>query len=211
MTERKVIGEKAENFFEELWKRGDPWQLETSSFEHAKYERQIAMLGTHHYERVLEIGCGAGSFTRRLKTVADYILALDVAPAAISRATQRGNDGIDYRVANVMEFDFRVNQPWDLIVISETIYYLGWLYPFFDVAWLANEIFEASDTDGRLLVSNTQRGVDDFLLRPWLVRTYRDLFFNVGFVPEIEEIFVGAKNGVEIEVLMTLFTKKLAR
>ena len=44
-------------------------------------------------------------------------------------------------------------------------------------------------------------------MRPCLIRTYRDLFVNVGYKVKSEEIFRGTKNGVGIETLMTLFEK----
>src|SRR5207244_4501980 len=102
------------------------WQLETSEFEQKRCERNLELLADRRYERVLEIGCGGGTFTRRLAPLADYILALDVAPAAIRRAeaaTSRPGQ-IEYRVANVMELDLQAEGLWDLIVLIETIYYL---------------------------------------------------------------------------------------
>jgi hypothetical protein len=114
---------------------------------------------------------------------------------------------VDFRVANIMDYDVRADGPWDLIVLSETIYYLGWLYPFFDVGWLAAELFGATRDGGRLLMANTSGGVEDYLLRPWLIRTYRDLFLNVGYQLEAEEIFHGSKNGLNLEVLISLFGK----
>ncbi|HYH64282.1 MAG TPA: hypothetical protein VD866_06250 [Urbifossiella sp.] len=47
----------------------------------------------------------------------------------------------------------------------------------------------------------------DWLLRPWLVRTYHDLFRNVGFRVRSEDVFRGAKNDVERECLVTLYEK----
>ena len=38
-----------------------------------------------------------------------------------------------------MEYDVKAEGPWDLVVFSETIYCLGWLYPLFDVGWLRLE------------------------------------------------------------------------
>ena len=131
-NERKNVGQKAESFFDELWKRGDPWSLETSEFERAKYERQIALLSGRRYARALEIGCGGGSFTRFLSRVVDRIVAVDISPTAVARAhaTATGCELVDFRVANIMEYDLQDEGPWDLIVMSETIYYLGWLYSF---------------------------------------------------------------------------------
>ena len=78
MTDREETCRKAESFFNELWTRGDPWELETSNWERERYASLLAMLDRPRYGRVLEIGCGAGTFTRRLAGLADKVLALDV-------------------------------------------------------------------------------------------------------------------------------------
>lgn len=207
MSEHSVIHLKAEAFFEELWKKGDPWQLETSEFERAKYETEIAALRGRRYPRVLEIGCGAGWFTRSLASIADQIVAIDISPTAIGRARASGLDSVDFRVANIMEYNIRAEAPWDLVVMNETICYLGWLYSFFDVAWFAAEIFAVTRNGGRLLMANTCGGVDDYLLLPWIIRTYHDLFVNVGYRRESEEIFRGAKDGADMEVLISVFKR----
>ena len=210
MTERRLSGRKAEEFFEDLWKRGDPWELETAAFEQARYARQLRILEGRRYPRTLEIGCGAGAFTLLLTRIADRVLAIDVSPAAITRA-QRVQDlspgRAEFRAANVMEYDPAAEGAWDLVVLSETIYYLGWLYSFFDIGWLSFQLYTATSDGGRLLLANTFGGGDDYLLRPWVIRTYRDLFVNVGYRIESEEIFRGVKSGTDIEVLISLFTK----
>jgi len=50
-------------------------------------------------------------------------------------------------------------------------------------------------------------GIKDYLLRPWLIRTYRDLFLNVGYTVEYEETLRGEKDGAELDVLITLLTR----
>jgi SAM-dependent methyltransferase len=207
VSERSAIHLKAEAFFEELWKKGDPWKLETSEFERAKYEAEIAALRGHRYRRVLEIGCGAGWFTRSLASIADQIVAIDISPTAIGRARTSGLDSVDFRVANIMEYNVRAEAPWDLVVMNETICYLGWLYSFFDVAWLAAEIFAATREAGQMLMANTCGGVEDYLLRPWIIRTYHNLFVNVGYRLESEEIYCGKKDGADIKVLISVFGK----
>jgi hypothetical protein len=108
-----------------------------------------------------------------------------------------------------MEYKPQVDGPWDLVVFSETLCYLGWLYPFFDVAWLAVQLFDATRHGGRLLLANSMgEGEDDWLLRPWIIRTYRDLFVNVGYAIESEEVYKAAKKGADFEVLMTLYRKQ---
>ena len=56
-------------------------------------------------------------------------------------------------------------------------------------------------------MANTFGGVEDYLLRPWVIRTYRDLFLNVGYRLEAEEIFRGSKDGAALETLISLFAK----
>jgi SAM-dependent methyltransferase len=209
MTERQSIDHKAQAFFDDLWQRGDHWEFDSSDYERLRLAHLFRMLDGRRYPRVLEIGCGAGHFTRFLAQIADQIVALDIAPAAIERARALGIGPatVDFRVANVMEYKPGSDGPWDLVVMTETICYLGWLYPFFDVGWLAAEIFTATRAGGRLLLANTLGEVNDALLLPWLIRTYHDLFRNVGYRLEAEELFKGTKKGVGFEVLSSLFTK----
>ena len=209
MTEREQICAKAESFFNDLWTRGDPWELETSNWEHERYARLLAILDQPRYERVLEIGCGAGTFTRRLAGLADKVLALDVSSEAIAKARAAQSDlkHVEFRVGNIMDYKLREEEPWDLIVMSETVYFLGWLYSFFDVSWLAAEMFEATRPGGQMLLANTQFETGEPLLRPCIIRTYRDLFLNVGYQLNAEKILHGEKHGVSLEVLMSLFRK----
>jgi hypothetical protein len=57
------------------------------------------------------------------------------------------------------------------------------------------------------MMANTCGGVEEFLMQPPLIRTYRDLFVNVGYEVKTEEILQGIKNGVTIDVLITVFEK----
>ena len=199
----------ARTFFDGLWQQGDYWSLESSPFEAAKYAQQLALIADRRYGRVLEIGCGAGVFTRPLAKLADRVVALDVAPAAIERARAGGDaDGaINYRVADVMAYEPAADGPFDLVVMSETIYYLGWLRSFFDVSWLAATLFDATAGGGRFLMTNTVGGLRRYLHQPYLIRTYHDLFRNVGFVPVAEETFRGEKEGVTFEAIIGLYRK----
>lgn len=209
MTDRDKAGQRATSFFDELWAQGDFWALESSPFERAKYDRQEALLRDRRYGAALELGCGAGAFTRRLAPLADRIVGIDVSAAAIARAREAGSGAgpIEFRVANIMELQADIGGPWDLIVMSETIYYLGWLYSFFDVGWLAMRLLEATRPGGRFLMGNTLGAAAGHLLLPPLIRTYRDLFVNAGFRLSREEVFCGSKDGVPLEALLSLFER----
>jgi predicted TPR repeat methyltransferase len=209
MTDRELVDQKIRGFMDSLWERGDPWDIESSVYERDRCVQLLKMLEGRRYTRVLEIGCGAGYLTRLLAPHTDHIVALDISPTAIERACALGGGqtDIDFRVANIMEYKPQVDGPWDLIVFSDTMCYLGWLYPLFDVTWLAVQLFEATCNGGRLMLANSMGESDDWLLRPWIIRTYRDLFVNVGYAIEAEEVYKAAKKGVDFEVLMTLYRK----
>jgi SAM-dependent methyltransferase len=209
MTERELADQKARTFMDHLWGRGDPWDIESSDYEYARCMHLLRMIEGRHYARVLEIGCGAGFLTRLLALYADQVVALDISQTAIERARALGAGpaAVDFRVVNIMDYKPDTDGPWDLIVFSDTMCYLGWLYPFFDVAWLAVQLFEATRRGGHLLLANSMGEGEDWLLRPWLIRTYRDLFVNVGYTIAAENIFRGTKKGVDFEVLVTLYTK----
>jgi SAM-dependent methyltransferase len=206
VEDRQAKDEKARMFFDNIWREGDVWELETSDFEREKYAYQLNFLKGRRYGRALEIGCGSGCFSLLLARVADEVVAIDVSSLAIKRARSlsTGPKSIAFEVANIMDYDPVAAGPWDLIVMSETIYYLGWLYSVVDVARLAMRLFEATRDGGRLLMCNSEAGEKSL---PPIIRTYRDLMLNVGYRLAAEDRFRGSKNGREQEALVSYYTK----
>jgi SAM-dependent methyltransferase len=203
-----AAGREARRFFDELWADSDPWDLDTSDFEQRRFARQLALLGGRRYRRALEIGCGGGSFTRLLAPQCAELLAIDVSEHAIERARTAGGalTDVEFRVANVMELDLEREGSWDLVVLAETAYYLGWLYPMFDIGWLAHSLQEATRPGGRLLLVNSMWAKEG-LMSPWLIRSYHDLVRNAGYELEAEQTMSGTKETVEFETLLSLFLK----
>jgi predicted TPR repeat methyltransferase len=206
--DRAAAGQRARAFFDELWAESDPWSLDDSDLDQRRYARQLELLGDRRYRRALEIGCASGSFTRPLSAHCDELVAIDISERAIAlaRAASSQDDTVDYRVANVMELDLEREGSWDLVVLTETAYYLGWLYPMFDLAWLARSLHEATMPGGRLLLANTISD-ENGIMSPWLIRSYRDLFRNVGYAVEADETMRGEKESVEFEIVLSLFVR----
>jgi SAM-dependent methyltransferase len=206
--DRVAAARTTREFFEGLWAEGDHWDLETSELDRRRYARQLALLAGRRYRRALELGCGAGSFTRHLAPLCDRLVAIDVAPSAIAPARESLSHltHVDLRIGDIMDFDAEAGGPWDLVVLAETAYYLGWLYPLFDVGWLAHTLHQATTPGGRLLLVNTY-GPDNGLMSKWLIDTYRDLFANAGYRVETEETMSGVKNGVAFEILLSLMAR----
>ena len=112
------------------------------------------------------------------------------------------------RVGDIVTFDPVEEGPWDLVVLSETIYYVGWRYSFFDVGWLARRLFESLQPDGCLLMTNTVAVSRHYLQQEWLLKTYRDLFVNVGLALDRTERYEGMKGGQRLEAVLALFTRQ---
>jgi len=208
--DRAAAASEARRFFDGLWSESDPWDLDDSKFEQTRYACQLGLLRGRRYQRGLEIGCAGGSFTRLLAPLCNELVAIDISEHAIERARAAHGPatGVEYRVANVMELDLEREGTWDLVVLTETAYYLGWLYPMFDVAWLAHSLHLATRPGGHLLLGNAiWADAEEGLMSPWLVHSYRDLFRNVGYTVEVEETMRGTKNNVEFDVLLSLFVK----
>lgn len=208
MVDRSAADARIREHYERVWAAGDAWSFETSAFERQRYDFLAGLIADRRYGRAVEIGCGSGCFTGRLRHLADHVLALDVAAAAIERARGQaaatGAGGVEFLVANAMEHDFVVGGPWDLVVLTETIYSLGWLYSLFDLGMFALHLGESMTAGGRLLLSNTYGAERDWLMRPFLIDTYRDLFVNVGFGVETQSVFEGVKDGEPFRVLATV-------
>ena len=72
------------------------------------------------------------------------------------------------------------------------------------------DLFESVAVGGRCLLGNSILIDDTGLATPWLIRTYHDLFRNVGFELEREELFEGEQANEWLQVVLSLFAKPRA-
>src|SRR3954447_1201020 len=105
--------------------RKDPWNYRTSAYEQEKREATIAALGGRRFRSALEVGCSIGVLTRRLATHCDRLVGVDFVDAALSEARTRCAD-----LPSVSFLNVRVPIEWpqgqfDLIVLSEVLYFLS--------------------------------------------------------------------------------------
>lgn len=101
----------------------DPWDFETSAYEHAKYERTLAALGDRRYARGLEAGCSIGVLAARLAERCDQLLAVDIAQTAVDAARARLAACDHVRVERrTLPAEWPAG-PFDLVVCSELLYY----------------------------------------------------------------------------------------
>jgi predicted TPR repeat methyltransferase len=101
----------------------DPWNLETSLYEEGKYTNSMEALGARRYAEGFEIGCAKGVLTRKLADKAASLLSVDVSGTALRAARRRCADLDHVGFAN-MRFPAQApNRIFDLIVLSEVVYY----------------------------------------------------------------------------------------
>jgi cyclopropane fatty-acyl-phospholipid synthase-like methyltransferase len=120
-----MTGSWDKTVFDRIYDRAeDPWRVQDSAYEIAKYDATLAALPAPRFRRALEIGCSIGVQTRRLAERCDRLLALDIAAEAVRRASLRCQD-----LAHVTIRQAQLPRDWpdgefDLIVLSEILYFL---------------------------------------------------------------------------------------
>ena len=112
-----------ENFEARYAESPDPWDFETSAYEHDKYERTLAALGERRFAHAFEAGCSIGVFTAMLAERCDALLAVDIAQAAVDAARERLAAHEHVRVERRTLPAQWPDGPFDLVVCSELLYY----------------------------------------------------------------------------------------
>jgi 2-polyprenyl-3-methyl-5-hydroxy-6-metoxy-1,4-benzoquinol methylase len=105
-----------------LREKVDPWHFDTSRYEQARFVKTLALARSVPHARILELGCAEGHFTQQLLTIADSVTAVDLSAAAIERARLRAPTAtfLAMRAEDVP----LPEEPYDLIVCAEMLYYL---------------------------------------------------------------------------------------
>ena len=103
----------------------DPWGLQSRWYEARKYAISVAMLPQRRYARAFEPGCSIGVLTELLAPRCASLLSCDLAAAAVRAAAARTSHLPGVRVeSRVIPRDWPGGD-FDLIVLSEFLYYFG--------------------------------------------------------------------------------------
>lgn len=108
--------------FEEMYHDcTDPWHQD--AVQPVSEDVALAMLGRHTHREILDLGCGKGRFTRRVKKATGAaVTALDVSSTAI-RVAQSRDPEIRFLTAEVPPLSFPAAR-FDLVVAAELLWYL---------------------------------------------------------------------------------------
>jgi predicted O-methyltransferase YrrM len=136
-----------EHFEAEYRADPDPWRYRSSAYEQAKYAATLAACGPGPFDSALELGGSIGVFSARLAPRCRRLVTIDYSPIAVRRARAAL---AQYRHARVVLGAIPEDLPegtFDLVVASETLYYL-------DAAALAQtlEVLNARMAPGARLV-----------------------------------------------------------
>ncbi len=137
----------------------DPWNFETSPYERRKFEMTVAALPRVHYANAFEPGCSIGVLSELLAQRCHHLLATDIVPSALIRATERLKGCPSVRIEERAIPDEWPSGTFDLIVLSEIAYY-------FDEATLRDIVRRVveSTTLGAHVIGVHWRGETDYPL-----------------------------------------------
>jgi cyclopropane fatty-acyl-phospholipid synthase-like methyltransferase len=150
-------------YFEEKFAKSDPWKYFTSPYERTKYQRQVDVIKDHipNPQTILEIGCAEGAHTLLLAESfqGSRITAIEISSEAFRRAKSNLKefaDRIELINADIAEYQTRLTEHhYDVIVWSESIYYLGARFSLTALYDLLYEIVLKLKAGGLLIAANT--------------------------------------------------------
>ncbi|OAL85105.1 methyltransferase [Acinetobacter sp. SFD] len=116
-----------QEYFDALYalNQGDPWQYEQRWYEQRKRQICLALLPLLRFESAIEIGCSNGVFSQELAQRTDSLMCLDANDTAIRLARQRLHTYPHVQILQRIVPDNLPKQKFQLIVVSEILYYLN--------------------------------------------------------------------------------------
>ncbi|WAP66744.1 class I SAM-dependent methyltransferase (plasmid) [Jiella pelagia] len=115
-----------EHFAELYADDGDPWHARSSRYEVEKRADNCAQLDVRCYERGLDIGCGEGHLAAELvnRAIVRSMTGLDRDAGIVARANGAYGQRSELRFATGALPDDLPEVPFDLVVVSEVLYFL---------------------------------------------------------------------------------------
>ena len=113
----------------------DPWQVESSWYERRKLSVLLACLPRERYASGWEPGCGIGVATRALADRVGALVASDGSATAVAHARARTRHLPNVEVTTSSLPEVPLEQPVELVVAAEFLYYLEDLDGALDALW----------------------------------------------------------------------------
>jgi len=135
----------------------DPWNYQSSAYEHCKYQTTLDTLTEQQYRRALEIGCSIGVFTSMLAPRCQQLLAVDASSQALDLARNRCTHLPQVQFARMSVPDEFPDGNFDLIVLSEVGYY----WSMTDLLRASRLIAERLTPGGTVILVHWTAPIDD--------------------------------------------------
>jgi cyclopropane fatty-acyl-phospholipid synthase-like methyltransferase len=103
----------------------DPWKFAASPYERDKYTLTLNAMPKPRYRSALEVGCSIGVLTRSLASRCDTLIAIDAAQTPLLEARRRCADLPGVRFEHMFVPDQWPDGVFELILLSEVVYYLS--------------------------------------------------------------------------------------
>ena len=144
--------------FEELYRIDpDPYGAADRRYRYQarKQGMLLSFLPARHYHHVLDLGCGIGALCRALAPYAETITGIDVAAAAVSRATSlsQGHVNLAFRQDDIRSFD-QAGRRYDLIVVADVLYYAVPPDDEFALEAIARRVAACTEPGGLVLLAD---------------------------------------------------------
>lgn len=172
----------AAGFEQKFRENVDPWDYENSPFEAFKRRVLLRACGDRIHGRGLELACANGATTRHLAARCLRLLAVDASPTALREARRR-NRGQRIVLRQALLPQDMPRGPFDLIVVSEILYYLA---PN-AMRDLLQRLERASAPGGRIVVLHHIHPFDDAAQLPSLVQRKASAHFKRLMQPVFHE------------------------
>lgn len=219
----------SETYFDALYSdNSDPWQYQTRWYEKRKREMSLAVLPQAEYDNAIELGCGNGVFSELLARRCQALLSIDGNAQAVQLAKQRLGESSHVRVLQeviphvLLGLDDALLQayplsdgtlvhkpPFDLIIISEILYYL---LPT-DIDTVITWIKQNLAVGGTLLCCHWRYAIDGFAMTGETVHQRLQQAFNVTGNKMDHPVFIHQSQIVDSDFLLDVWqfsTKSVA-
>jgi len=127
-AKKAFVGKFEEMYRNEAVEGFDSWHQDDT--RHLNRKIAMVLLEDYNFERIVDVGCGKGSFTHCLKKKNNIVVGIDISPKAIEVAKERYPD-IDFQCVDLSEIDklhmhsfFKSDCKTDLIICSEVLSYI---------------------------------------------------------------------------------------
>ncbi|ERL55899.1 class I SAM-dependent DNA methyltransferase [Psychrobacter aquaticus] len=184
----------SETYFDALYSDStDPWEYQTRWYEKRKRDMCLAVLPQAQYSNAIELGCGNGVFSELLARRCQALVSIDGNKNAVELSTQRLAGFSHVRViqgvipnglltlgeallSTYPLSDLPANpSPFDLIVISEILYYLSPTDIDTVIAWIEQNLA----IGGTLLCCHWRYPIDGFKMTGEMVHQRLHQTFNL--------------------------------